>query len=80
MKASNDSALRLSGGQEYLSPSEGGLAMKRSGLVRILYLGLIVTSIVGRDGGVAVRWLPGGSAFIVHKLNTDWSVEFGVLS
>lgn len=53
--------------------------MKRSGLVRILYLGLIVTSIAGGDGGVAVGWLPGGSAFIVHKLNTDWSVEFGVL-
>ena len=38
------------------------------------------TTVAGSDGGVAVGWLPGGSAFIVQKLNQDWSVGFGVLS
>jgi long-chain fatty acid transport protein len=38
------------------------------------------TTVVGGDGGVAVGWIPGGSAFIVQKLNPDWSVGFGVLS
>jgi long-chain fatty acid transport protein len=34
----------------------------------------------GDDGGNVIGWMPGGSAFIVHKLNHDWSVGFGVLS
>ncbi len=38
------------------------------------------TTNTGDDGGIAVGWLPGGSAFIVHKLDPDWSVGFGVLS
>src|SRR5512136_1242973 len=38
------------------------------------------TTVSGSDGGVAVGWLPGGSAFIVQKLNQDWSIGFGVLS
>jgi len=38
------------------------------------------TTTSGGDGGVAVGWIPGGSAFIVQKLNQDWSVGFGVLS
>src|SRR5512147_1857696 len=38
------------------------------------------TTVSGGDGGVAVGWIPGGSAFIVQKLNQDWSVGFGVLS
>ena len=38
------------------------------------------TTLSGYDGGVAVGWIPAGSAFIVHKLNQDWSVGFGVLS
>ena len=38
------------------------------------------TNVAGGDGGVAVGWIPGGSAFIVQKLNPDWSVGFGVLS
>jgi long-chain fatty acid transport protein len=38
------------------------------------------TTVSGDDGGVAVGWFPGGSAFIVHKLNQDWSIGFGVLS
>ncbi len=38
------------------------------------------TTVTGGDGGVAVGWLPGGSAFIVQKLNPDWSIGFGVLS
>jgi hypothetical protein len=32
------------------------------------------TTNTGDDGGIAVGWLPGGSAFIVHKLDPDWSV------
>ena len=38
------------------------------------------TTVSGDDGGVAIGWMPGGSAFIVQKLNPDWSVGFGVLS
>ena len=38
------------------------------------------TTVAGDDGGVAIGWMPGGSAFIVQKLNPDWSVGFGVLS
>lgn len=38
------------------------------------------TTVSGGDGGVAVGWIPGGSAFIVQKLNQDWSLGFGVLS
>lgn len=38
------------------------------------------TTVAGGDGGNAVGWIPGGSAFIVQKLNQDWSVGFGVLS
>jgi len=38
------------------------------------------TAFSGYDGGVAVGWMPSGSAFIVQKLNQDWSVGFGVLS
>jgi long-chain fatty acid transport protein len=38
------------------------------------------TSVAGGDGGVAVGWMPGGSAFVVHKMNRDLSVGFGVLS
>ena len=38
------------------------------------------TTTSGSDGGIAVGWIPGGSAFIVQKLNQDWSVGFGVLS
>jgi long-chain fatty acid transport protein len=38
------------------------------------------TTISGDDGGIAVGWMPGGSAFIVHKLNPDWSIGFGILS
>lgn len=34
----------------------------------------------GDDGGNAIGWLPGGSGFISHKLNRDWSVGFGMLS
>ena len=37
-------------------------------------------TISGDDGGNAIGWIPGGSAFIVHKLNPDWSIGFGVLS
>jgi len=38
------------------------------------------TTVSGSDGGVAVGWMPGGSAFIVQKLNQDVSIGFGVLS
>src|SRR5512137_1678691 len=38
------------------------------------------TTVSGGDGGNAIGWLPGGSAFIVQKLNQDWSIGFGVLS
>jgi long-chain fatty acid transport protein len=38
------------------------------------------TTTTGGDGGNAVGWLPGGSAFIVQKLNKDWSIGLGVLS
>ncbi len=38
------------------------------------------TTVAGSDGGTAVGWIPGGSLFVVQKLNPDWSVGFGVLS
>ena len=38
------------------------------------------TTVSGSDGGNAIGWMPGGSAFIVQKLNQDWSIGFGVLS
>ncbi len=38
------------------------------------------TTVPGDDGGVAIGWIPGGSAFIVQKLSPDWSIGFGVLS
>jgi long-chain fatty acid transport protein len=38
------------------------------------------TSVSGSDGGNALGWMPGGSAFIVHKLDKDLSIGFGVLS
>jgi long-chain fatty acid transport protein len=38
------------------------------------------TTVSGRDGGVAIGWMPGGSAFIVQKLNQDLSIGFGLLS
>jgi len=38
------------------------------------------TSITGGDGGNAIGWLPGGSIFLVQKLNQDWSIGLGVLS
>jgi len=38
------------------------------------------TTVSGSDGGNAIGWMPGGSAFIVQKLNKDWSIGFGVLS
>jgi len=38
------------------------------------------TTVSGSDGGNAVGFLPGGSLFVVQKLNQDWSVGFGVLS
>jgi long-chain fatty acid transport protein len=34
----------------------------------------------GNDGGVAIGWSPGGSLFVVQKLNQDFSIGFGVLS
>jgi len=34
----------------------------------------------GNDGGVAIGWSPGGSLFVVQKLNQDWSIGFGTLS
>ena len=36
------------------------------------------TTVSGSDGGNAVGFLPGGSFFVVQKLNPDWSVGFGV--
>ena len=38
------------------------------------------TTVTGSDGGVAVGWVPGGSPFVVQKLNQDWSIGFGSLS
>jgi len=38
------------------------------------------TTVTGSDGGVAVGWVPGGSLFVVQKLNQDWSIGFGSLS
>jgi len=38
------------------------------------------TRITGGDGGNAIGWLPGGSIFLVQKLNQDWSIGLGVLS
>ena len=38
------------------------------------------TTVSGDDGGIAIGWIPGGSAFVVQKLNPDWSIGFGVLS
>ncbi len=38
------------------------------------------TTTTGGDGGNALGWLPGGSLFLVEKINQDWSVGFGVLS
>ncbi len=34
----------------------------------------------GDDGGIAIGWMPAGSAFIVHKLNQNLSIGFGILS
>jgi len=34
----------------------------------------------GTDGGNGIGWVPGGSLFVVQKLNRDWSVGFGALS
>ena len=39
-----------------------------------------ITTTTGGDGGNALGWLPGGSLFVVEKINQDWSVGFGVLS
>jgi long-chain fatty acid transport protein len=38
------------------------------------------TTVTGSDGGVAVGWVPGGSIFVVQKLNQDWSIGLGSLS
>jgi long-chain fatty acid transport protein len=38
------------------------------------------TTVSGDDGGNAIGWIPGGSAFVVHKLSPDLSIGFGVLS
>jgi len=38
------------------------------------------TTVTGSDGGVAVGWVPGGSLFVVQKLNQDWSIGLGSLS
>jgi long-chain fatty acid transport protein len=38
------------------------------------------TTTSGGSGGNAVGWMPGGSLFVVQKLNQDWSIGFGVLS
>jgi long-chain fatty acid transport protein len=38
------------------------------------------STVSGSDGGNAVGWMPGGSLFVVHKLNQDWAIGFGVLS
>ena len=39
-----------------------------------------MTTTAGGDGGNALGWLPGGSLFVVQKINQDWSVGFGMLS
>jgi long-chain fatty acid transport protein len=39
-----------------------------------------IKTTTGGDGGNALGWLPGGSLFVVEKINQDWSVGFGVLS
>jgi len=38
------------------------------------------TTYSGSDGDNAVGWMPGGSLFVVQRINPDWSVGFGVLS
>jgi long-chain fatty acid transport protein len=38
------------------------------------------TNVTGNDGGNSLGWLPGGSLFVVQKLNPDWSIGFGSLS
>lgn len=38
------------------------------------------TNVTGLDGGNAVGWAPGGSLFVVQKINQDWSIGFGALS
>jgi long-chain fatty acid transport protein len=38
------------------------------------------TTVTGSDGGNAVGWIPGGSLFMVQKLNQDWSIGLGALS
>jgi len=38
------------------------------------------TTVPGSDGGVAIGWMPAGSAFIAQKLNQDWSIGLGSLS
>jgi long-chain fatty acid transport protein len=38
------------------------------------------TTYSGSDGDNAVGWMPGGSLFVVQKINQDFSVGFGVLS
>jgi long-chain fatty acid transport protein len=38
------------------------------------------TTTTGGDGGNSLGWLPGGSLFVVEKINQDWSVGFGMLS
>lgn len=38
------------------------------------------TTYSGSDSGNAVGWMPGGSLFVVQKINQDFSVGFGVLS
>lgn len=38
------------------------------------------TTVSGSGGGVAVGWMPSGSAFIVQKMNPDVSLGLGVLS
>jgi long-chain fatty acid transport protein len=38
------------------------------------------TTVAGSDGGNAIGWMPGGSLFVVQKLNQNLSLGFGVLS
>ena len=38
------------------------------------------TNVTGDDGGNSVGWLPGGSLFVVQKINQDWSIGFGAFS
>jgi long-chain fatty acid transport protein len=40
----------------------------------------LATTVSGSGGGVAVGWMPAGSAFIVRKMNPDVSLGVGVLS